>query len=40
MREEGEGRDFNRVRVERQGDGELTDFQLELVSFFFNKTKK
>lgn len=32
---EGEGRDFNRVWVEHQGDGELTDFQLELVSLFF-----
>lgn len=39
---EGEGRDFNRVWVEHQGDGELTDFQLELVSlfFFFTKLKK
>lgn len=42
MREEGEGRDFIRVWVEHQGDGQLTDFQFELVSlfFFFYKTKK
>lgn len=40
MREEGEGRDFNRVWVEHQGDGELSDFQLELVSLFFTKLKK